>query len=123
MWVPLVENNEHRDAGADYFVEKYINLVLAQDERIDCLLLACTHYPLLVPKISQRLPPGIQLVGQGEIVAESLAAYLIRHPEIANKLGRNQSVRFTTTGDPIAFDTQASLFFGAKTSSTHISII
>ena len=56
MWVPLVENNEHRTEGADYFVKKHIDRILARDRKIDTLLLACTHYPLL--KHKKALLPG-----------------------------------------------------------------
>ena len=46
------------------------------------ILLGCTHYPLLKEKIEEYLPVGVKLVSQGEIVADSLADYLQRHPEI-----------------------------------------
>src|SRR5690606_30255190 len=51
MWVPLVENNEHRSPGADYFIEKHIHNLLAKCGEIDTVLLGCTHYPLLIEKI------------------------------------------------------------------------
>ncbi len=47
MWVPLVENNEYEGEGADYFVRKNIDNLLAKSSKIDTVLLACTHYPLL----------------------------------------------------------------------------
>ncbi|WP_256004279.1 glutamate racemase [Pedobacter deserti] len=122
MWVPLVENNEHLEPGADYFVQKYIDLIFEQDNKIDCLLLACTHYPLLVPKIKQYIPVGVELIGQGEIVADSLCDYLRRHPEIANRLSTNGEVNFRTTGDSAAFDRQASIFFESTVKSSHLSL-
>ncbi len=112
MWVPLVENNEHRDAGADYFVKKYINEILGADKRIDCLLLACTHYPLLIPKIREVLPEGIRLLAQGEIVADSLVDYLKRHPEIQTLIGKDNMRRFFTSGDTDNFNRHTSVFFG-----------
>src|SRR5205085_7079013 len=67
MWVPLVENNEHQSAGADYFVQKYINNILSRGKNIDTLLLACTHYPLLKEKIEKHLPRNVKLLSQGGI--------------------------------------------------------
>lgn len=122
MWVPLVENNEHLGPGADYFVNKYINEILVRDQTIDCFLLACTHYPLLIPKIRQLLPEDVGLLGQGDIVAESLAKYLIRHPEIEDQIARNARLGFFTSGDIETFDRQASVFFGSKVVSAHISL-
>lgn len=82
MWVPLVENNEHQNDGADYFVEKYLNQLLSMSGEIDAIVLGCTHYPLLINKINNFLPNGIRVISQGEIVAKSLQDYLMRHPEI-----------------------------------------
>ena len=72
MWVPLIEAGEHLNAGADYFVDKYLTALFAQDPRIDTVILGCTHYPLLKPKIDSWLAahhPIAQSVAQGDIVA------------------------------------------------------
>lgn len=110
MWVPLVENNEHDKPGADYFVQQHINKILATDPSIDTLILACTHYPLLKEKIRSLLPPSIQLVAQGKLVAESLADYLHRHPEMETRCSKNANCRFYTTESEVKFKTMASLF-------------
>jgi len=122
MWVPLVENNEHLDPGADFFVKKYISELLGQNSKIDTILLACTHYPLLIPKINEVLPDGIRLIGQGEIVAESLELYLKNHPEIAEKIADNGKHSFFTTGDAGIFDEHASVFFNNQIASLHIDL-
>ena len=53
MWVPLVENNEANDEGADYFVQKNLHELLSKDDQIDTIILGCTHYPLLLNKIKK----------------------------------------------------------------------
>ncbi|WP_199141052.1 glutamate racemase [Pedobacter sp. ASV12] len=121
MWVPLIENGEHLDAGADYFVDKYLGQLLAQAPDIDCILLACTHYPLLVPKIAQRLPAPIQLLSQGEIVANSLADYLKRHPAMESRLAKNNSRAYYTSGDTQSFDEHASVFLGEAVRSERLA--
>lgn len=120
MWVPLVEHHEHESAGADYFIEKHLRNLLAQDPKIDSILLACTHYPLLINKINQFLPGGIRVIAQGEIVANSLADYLDRHPEIASDCSTGGTVRFFTTGDPDEFNAQGSLFMGAPVQASKL---
>ena len=122
MWVPLVENNEHLGRGADYFIEKYLSELLAQDTRIDTILLACTHYPLLIPKIEEVLPEGIRLVGQGEIVAKSLEVYLEKHTEIRSILAADGLRSFYTTGDHTVFDEHASVFFEEEIVSLQIDM-
>lgn len=123
LWVPLVENGEHDQPGADYFVKKYLDQVLAKSDEIDTLLLACTHYPLLQEKISTYLPKHIKVVPQGDIVAASLKNYLGRHPEMEQKLTRGGTRQFFTTSDDTDdFDHQASMFFSEQVKSEYIPL-
>ncbi len=121
MWVPLIENNEHLGEGADYFVKKYIDALRAKSGDIDCILLACTHYPLLIPKIRKFVPERIKLVVQGDIVAKSLTKYLQNHPEMESRIHKSGARRFYTSGDSSMFDEQASIFFGDTVVSTQIA--
>jgi glutamate racemase len=114
MWVPLVENNEFESDGADYFVKRHIERILAADPLIDTMILGCTHYPLLQNKISRYLTPGILVVSQGTIVARSLADYLRRHPEIEARCSREQRRDFFTTEKADVFDQSATLFYGRE---------
>jgi glutamate racemase len=122
MWVPLVENNEHLGAGADFFIEKYVRELLGQDPEIDAILLACTHYPLLIPKIAAILPDHIRLVAQGDIVSGSLEKYLETHHEIKAQLSVGGMRNFFTTGDQQVFNEHASVFFGEPIASAHITL-
>lgn len=122
MWVPLIENDEANGPGADYFVKKYIDQALAADPDTDTLVLGCTHYPLLLPKIRQAVPEGIDIVAQGALVADSLADYLRRHPEIDNRCERSASVRYLTTERASRFNSLASLFAGEEVNSERITI-
>lgn len=111
MWVPLVENSEYMDSGADYFVKKYCDALMSQSDQIDVIILACTHYPLLLPKIQNCLPKNVRVICQGDIVAKSLENYLFRHPEMECRLTRGGSVRFLTTENPHKFKFTAKVFF------------
>ncbi len=122
MWVPLVETGEFDGPGADYFVKKYINAILSEDPEIDTLILGCTHYPLLLPKIRQYTPERVRILPQGELVAESLADYLLRHPEMERKCTKGRSIEFLTTESPEKFDTLASLFMQSPVTSTRITL-
>ena len=110
MWVPLVENCEFDTPGADYFVKKRIDGILRTDPEIDTLILACTHYPLLMNKIVKYAPASVRIVPQGEIIAQSLKDYLTRHPEIDARLTKGATAHFLTTEDPAKFYESASIF-------------
>ena len=110
MWVPLVENNEFRSPGADYFVKQYIDRLLEADPKIDTIVLGCTHYPLLIDKIKQFTPSHIQIIAQGEYVAHSLRDYLDRHTEMDARCTKGNSCRFLTTESPGKFEESASIF-------------
>jgi glutamate racemase len=133
MWVPLIESGEHLHEGADYFVEKYLTELLERDPLIDTIILGCTHYPLLLEKIENFLNQNSKfkiqnytIISQGEIVAESLADYLNRHPEIANKLTTTtQSMptcQFLTTESASKFAESASMFLDEKILAKHIEL-
>lgn len=110
LWVPLVENNEAQGEGTDYFVRKYINALLAKDNLIDTVILGCTHFPLLLPKIKQYMPEGITTITQGELVADSLKDYLARHPEMDKKCTKGGRCVYRTTESEEKFIESASAF-------------
>jgi glutamate racemase len=124
LWVPLIENGEHDQPGANYFVKKYLDQILAQSPDIDTLLLGCTHYPLLLDKINAYLPGHIKAIPQGDIVAASLIDYLKRHPEMETNISKGATQQFFTTSDDTAdFDHYAELFFGAPVKSKYADVV
>ena len=137
MWVPMIESGEHLGEGANYFVEKYLNELLEQDPLIDTIILGCTHYPLIQDKIEAYLSQTnrhISVVTQGEIVAHSLADYLRRHPDIAERALKNKHVlednstfniqnsKFLTTESATKFADSASLFLSEPIEAQHIEL-
>lgn len=122
MWVPLVENNEHNSSGADYFVKKYLDLLFKKEPGIDTILLGCTHYPLLIPKIKEHVHEGVSIISQDTIVAKSLNNYLQRHPEIESLCSKNNYSKFLTTDSTELFDAHASIFFEKEIKSQYLQL-
>jgi glutamate racemase len=120
LWVPLIENNEHLGSGADYFIKKYVDGLMSQSREIDTVLLACTHYPLLMDKLRNYFPPSIKLISQGEIVAESLVKYLKNHPEIESRCSKQAGLSFYTTDDYADFDRHGGYFYGGGVKSERV---
>ena len=122
MWVPLVENYEFDPPGAAYFVKKRWegNMRLAPD--IDTLILGCTHYPLLMNKIVKYTPPGVRIVAQGEYVAQSLASYLQRHPDMEARLTQHGTCHYLTTESADKFEQSAALFMHEMVKAEHVEL-
>ena len=110
FWVPLVEYNEADSPGADYFVKKRIDQLMSLDPQIDTIILGCTHYPILLPKIQKYIPEGIRIISQGEYVASSLQQYFERHPDMEKRCTKNGQTRYLTTENPEKFQESAQLF-------------
>lgn len=125
-WVPLVESGEFKGDAASFLVKECLDKLLEQSPDIDTILLACTHYPLLIDKIRAQLPREIQVVEQGKIVADSLLVYLARHPEMEKSLSKsttNTSILFYTTGDANSFADKATSFWGNRIEATRITLV
>lgn len=122
FWVPLVEYNEADSPGADYFVKKRIDQLMQLDPDIDTIILGCTHFPLLMPKILKYVQPGVRIVPQGEYVADSLKAYLHRHAGMASRLTTGGMVKYYTTENPDKFKESASIFLHERVHVEHIEL-
>ena len=131
MWVPLVENNEFDKPGADYFVKDSLQKLLEQDPLIDTIILGCTHFPLLLPKIEQQLAKlstinsqlsTIKIIPQGQYIASSLEDYLHRHPEMDERLSRGGTCQYLTTESATKFRESASLFLHEEVEVQHIAL-
>lgn len=122
LWVPLIENDEYENEGARYFIEKEVNALMQQSSKIDTVLLGCTHYPLIMKQIQEVLPADVKLIAQGNIVADSLADYLHRHPEIESKCSKNGHLQFFTTDSTEDFDRHSRIFYGEEVQSNHLDL-
>src|SRR5574343_318040 len=122
MWVPLIENHRHDSTAGKLFIEEDVKALLEKDPKIDTIILACTHYPILKEYIESLLPDSISVISQGAIVAEKLENYLARHSELNSKLTQTGSLHFLTTESAEEFDKKASVFFGHKVQSEHIKL-
>lgn len=122
FWVPLVEYNEADSPGADYFVKKRIDQLMALDPAIDAVILGCTHYPLLMPKIRKFMPPQVSIIAQGDYVATSLQSYLERHPEIEAHCSKHGTTHYLTTENAERFKDQACIFLNEDIDVETISL-
>lgn len=123
MWASLVEADEHQNAGADYFIKRDIERLLTRDNKIDTIILGCTHYPLLLDKIKEFVPSGINIITQGEAVARSLKDYLSRHPEMDALCTKGGNSVLCTTESGDRFCEHASRFLNNPVKAEKITLL
>lgn len=123
MWASLVEANEHLTPGADYFVRRDVEALLARDPLIDTVILGCTHYPLLLESVRSFVPSGVNVLTQGEAVAHSLRDYLTRHTDIEALCTKGGETLFYTTESADKFRQQASRFLNRPVRASRISLV
>jgi glutamate racemase len=116
--VPLVEAGTLGGPQAERAVHGYLDELMAADDRIDTLLLGCTHYPLLRPIIERRVGTGVAVVDSAFTTAlateDLLDALGSRSPADPAEPLADGANRIATTGDVAAFSTVAERVFGAR---------
>ena len=107
----LVEAIEAGELGrAGDVARAHVAALLTRLPTPQSAVLGCTHYPLVEAAFRDALPPGTALVSQPDLIADSLADYLKRHPRFRDGKG---AVSYLTTGDPAAVGRRAAVFMGA----------
>lgn len=123
IWVPLVETNEYKSEGADYFVKRHVDRLLERDPEIDAIILGCTHYPILLEKIRKYTPDNVKLITQGTAVASSLKSYLANHPQMEALCTKGGNTLFCTTEADGKFGDQASLFLNHQIDVKTVTLV
>lgn len=122
LWASIVEANEADSPGADYFVQKRIDMLMRKDPEIDAVILGCTHYPLLMSSIVKHVPTGVRIIPQGEYVANSLRDYLNRHAAMDERLTKNGTCQYFTTESEDKFEETAQIFLHEKVNVKHVDL-
>lgn len=119
LLVPLIEEGWVKKVETKKIVRYYLKPL--KDKKIDTLILACTHYPILLKDVQAMLGKKINVFHPGVAEKKSLAEYLQRHPEIDSKLGKTGKRFFCATDRIEDFNRLGSKFFGEKIEAKLIS--
>jgi glutamate racemase len=99
--VQLIENGEIESTEMTDLLKKYLQPMI--DGNIDYLVLGCSHYPYLIPKIKQLLPNNIQIIDSGEAVARQTKSVLEAR-DCLNKTTDLPKNIFYTNAEPRVLD-------------------
>ena len=122
MWVPLIESNQHETAIGKKLIENDVYKLLSMSPAIDTIILACTHYPLIINHVREIVGEKIQVVSQGPIVAKKLHEYLQRNEFMETKLSKGGSCSFLTTEKASVFNTAANQFLKQAITAVQIRL-
>ena len=122
MWAPLIESNQHQTDIGKKLIENDIRELLAMNPAIDTILLACTHYPLIINDVKKIVGEKINVVSQGPIVAHKLRDYLRRNTFMDAQLSKGGNCTFLTTENAAVFNTAATQFLEHPISATQIRL-
>lgn len=96
---------------ADALIRSHVDALKRKMPHPDAAVLGCTHYPIMAESFREALGPDVPVFSQASLVAESLADYLTRRP---NMLGPGVERVYLTTGDPARVGRQATQFLRRK---------
>ena len=92
---------------AEALVRSHVDALLRKMPKPQAAILGCTHYPLMHDVFQDALGSDVTVYSQANLVAESLADYLERHPTM---IGSGETNMFLTTGDPRKVGNRATQF-------------
>lgn len=112
LLVPLIEEGWLKRKETQMILRYYLRPL--KHQKIDTLILGCTHYPFLVKAIKGIMGKKCQVLDSGQVVADKLADYLHRHKEVADRLKKGDSARFFVTDKNGKFLPIAEKFLGRE---------
>lgn len=95
LFVPIVEENLVNSDIAKLSVSTYLKDFVTWD--VECLILGCTHYPLLMPAIQEFLPASIKVINISHAAVEETKQYLTNNNTL--NLTKKVPERFAYTTD------------------------
>lgn len=117
LWVPLIEHNKHTSSAGQEIIRNNVEELLDLDDKIDTIVLACTHYPILTDYLKTILPSNISLISQGPIVANKLKSYLEKHKWLESNLSVNNTLEYYTSESTDVFNESVQSLTGKKIKS------
>ena len=109
LFVPLVEEGLVSGNITEEIVEKYLKSL--KKKNIDTLILACTHYPILMRAIKKSAGKKIKIVNPAECLGEEIKDFFKKNKEIEKSLKKGKNHKFYFSDEPYNFKKISKLCF------------
>jgi glutamate racemase len=116
MFVPLVEEGWLNQPETITIAKKYLQPLLKRNQRMDTLILGCTHYPLLKPMVRAVLGRRVTLIDSARQVVKGVGKIFWDEGLIKRNSKAKGRYKFYVTDDPEGFAEQARRFLGYRLS-------
>ena len=118
LFVPLVEENWIKKPGTKEIVEA--SLAPLKKVKIETLVLACTHYPLLKEVIQEALPK-VKIINPAQLLANDVKNFLARQPALRKRLRKGET-QFFFSAPPYHLRSISRSFLGKEIKANIVSI-
>ena len=115
LLVPAIEEGETSGPLVNLLIRKYLNSL--KKEKVDSLVLGCTHYPIIKKEIKRFVGPNVALIDPAEEITASLALYLEKNNLLAPINSKSKRLYFVTDLTQ-RFVSVAEMFLGHKISGS-----
>ncbi len=109
LLVPLIENDGFQ--WIDDVIHHYWQNMDGRD-KIDSLILGCTHYPIIKERIQNIIGEQIHIISQDEMIPSKLRDYLKRHPKTQNLIGQTKQREYYASDITQAYIQTAHTLYG-----------
>lgn len=110
LLAPMIEEGFFNNQISHEIIAQYLEDPILKD--IDALVLACTHYPLIIKEINSFYNGRVDVLDSSIVVAEALQNYLIEN-DLLNRAGQPKH-HFFVSDYTEAFEASTGLFFQEK---------
>lgn len=126
LFVPFAEEGWFDGPIVEGVVARYLDPLFREAPAPDCLVLGCTHYPMLADAIRKVVGTSVTIVDSAattaEVVEKRLADRALTQPQ-ADRAGRAGRIRFFITDDPLRFTRTGSLFLKMSITDSDVRLV
>ncbi len=123
LFVPLAEEGVTQGRIPELVADLYLHpLVDDEENRPECLVLGCTHFPVLRDVIARVAGPGPKLVDSAATTASAVDR-LLRQNKLARQAQARSSPRFLSTDAPERFARVGQIFLGMPISPESVELV
>jgi glutamate racemase len=122
LFVPLAEEGLIDGAIAELVAKRYLDPLFAGREKPECLVLGCTHFPVLAPSIARVVGRDVVLVDSAASTAMA-AERLLARSGFARDSGTSLPPVFLATDAPERFARVGEIFLGKKIATASVELV